>query len=58
MDPATAFKTISENWYWFVVILYVLEKIVKATPTKYDDIVFDMVITPAWSKIKELLGRK
>ncbi len=58
MDPTTAFKAIADNWYWFVVALYVLEKIVKATPTKYDDIVFDMIVTPAWSKIKELLGKK
>lgn len=58
MDAATAFKMISDNWYWCVVALFVAEKIVKVTPIKYDDIVFDMVITPAFSKIKELLGRK
>jgi hypothetical protein len=58
MDPATAFKAIADNWYWCLVGLYVAEKIVKATPTKYDDIVFDMIITPAFGKIKELLGRK
>lgn len=58
MDAATAFKAITDNWYWCVVGLWVLEKIVKATPTKYDDIVFDMVIAPGWAKIKELLGKK
>ena len=58
MDPAQAFKVITENWYWFLVGMYVAEKIVKLTPTKYDDIAFDMIITPAFGKIKELLGKK
>ena len=32
------------NWEYVLVVLYAVEKIVKLTPTKYDDIVFDMVL--------------
>jgi len=31
------------NWQWILLGLYVAEKIVKVTPTKYDDIVFDII---------------
>lgn len=32
-----------ENWQYVLVGFYVAEKIVKLTPTKYDDILFDVV---------------
>jgi hypothetical protein len=38
----------------FVIGFFILEKIVKLTPTKYDDIVFDMLLSP----IAERLGIK
>ena len=38
----------------FVIGFFVLEKVVKLTPTKYDDIVFDMLLSP----IAERLGVK
>ena len=38
------------NWEWFLLGFMVLEKIVKLTPTKKDDIVFDMIIKPLWKK--------
>ena len=38
----------------FVIGFFVLEKIVKLTPTRYDDIVFDMLLSP----IAERLGVK
>jgi len=31
------------NWKWVLLGLYVAEKVVKLTPTKYDDIVVDIV---------------
>jgi hypothetical protein len=31
-------------------LLYALEKIVKMTPTKYDDILFDMLLKPIKEK--------
>ena len=38
------------NWEYILVVIYALEKIVKMTPTKYDDIVFDMVLKPIKEK--------
>ena len=34
------------NWEYVLVVLYAVEKIVKLTPTKYDDIIFDMLLKP------------
>ena len=35
---------IAANWEYVLVVIYALEKIVKLTPTKYDDILFDMLL--------------
>ena len=43
----------SSNWYWFMLLFYVAEKIVKLTPTKYDDIIIDILI----GGIKEVTGK-
>ena len=37
---------IAANWEYVLVVIYALEKIVKMTPTKYDDILFDMLLNP------------
>jgi len=39
------------HWEYFLLGFYVLEKIIKATPTKKDDIVFDMVLKPIWGAV-------
>ena len=39
------------NWEYVLVVLYAVEKIVKLTPTKYDDIIFDMLLKPSKEKI-------
>ena len=41
---------IAANWEYVLVGIYALEKIVKMTPTKYDDIVFDMILKPIKEK--------
>jgi hypothetical protein len=41
---------IAANWEYILVVIYALEKIVKMTPTKYDDIVFDMILKPIKEK--------
>ncbi len=41
---------ITANWEYILVVIYALEKIVKMTPTKYDDIVFDMILKPIKEK--------
>lgn len=45
---------LSQNWISTVAALYVLDKIVKFTPTKYDDFVVDVVK----DVLKILTGRK
>jgi len=39
------------NWEWIMLGFYTLEKIVKLSPTKQDDIIFDAVIKPVWEKL-------
>jgi len=39
------------NWEYILVAVYALEKIVKITPTKYDDIIFDMILKPIKNKV-------
>jgi hypothetical protein len=41
---------IAANWEYCLVVIYALEKIVKMTPTKYDDILFDMLLKPIKEK--------
>ena len=40
-----------------MVGLYVVEKIVHVTPTKKDDIVWDMLIKPVFDKVKKVIGK-
>ena len=42
------------NWPTCLAVFYGLEKIVKMTPTKYDDILLDII----WGSIKKALGKK
>ncbi len=42
-----------ENWEYVLIFFYVAEKIVKLTPTKYDDIVVDVL----FSGLKQLFGK-
>ena len=44
---------LANNWDIALAIFVVLEKIVKLTPTKYDDILLDMV----WGGLKKLVGK-
>tara|TARA_R110000824_G_scaffold128335_1_gene289139 strand:+ start:27 stop:173 length:147 start_codon:yes stop_codon:yes gene_type:complete len=44
---------ISSNWEWFLLALYVLEKAIKLSPSKKDDLVWDMVLKPIVDKIKK-----
>ena len=39
------------NWEYILVGFYALEKIVKLSPSKKDDIIFDSVIKPIWDKL-------
>ena len=46
------FAFITSNWEWFLLGLYVLEKAIKLSPSKKDDLVWDMVVKPIVDKIK------
>ena len=46
------FSLISANWEWFLLALYVVEKVIKLSPSKKDDLVWDMVLKPMISKLK------
>ena len=43
---------LTANLEWVLLSMYVLEKIVKLSPTTKDDVVFDMVLKPIFEKIK------
>ena len=43
---------ITINWEWFLLALYVAEKAIKLSPSKKDDLIWDMVLKPIVDKIK------
>lgn len=40
------------NWEWCLLGFMVLEKIVKLSPSKKDDIIFDSIIKPMFNMFK------
>ena len=45
------------NWEWVLLAMYVIEKVVKLSPTKKDDVVFDMVLKPLFNAVKGKGGK-
>ena len=43
---------LTANWEYVLLAFYVLEKIVRLSPTKSDDVIFDMVLKPIFNTIK------
>ena len=43
---------ITSNWEWFLLALYVVEKVIMLSPSKKDDLIWDMVLKPIADKIK------
>ena len=43
---------LTDNWEWCLLALYVLEKGIMLSPSKKDDLVWDMVLKPIVEKIK------
>jgi hypothetical protein len=43
---------ITSNWEWILLAFYVIEKVVKLSPSKKDDVIFDMVLKPIFDKVK------
>jgi|TARA_Y100000401_G_C8239895_1_gene182497 hypothetical protein len=46
-------EMLMNNWDIALAIFFVLEKLVKLSPTKYDDILLDMV----WNGLKKMVGK-
>ena len=44
---------LTNNWEWILIAFMVAEKLVKMSPTKYDDIILDIV----WKNIKALVKK-
>ena len=43
---------IADNWEYVLLGFYVIEKVVRLSPTKADDVIFDMVLKPIFNTIK------
>ena len=43
---------LTTNWEWILLAFYTLEKVVKLSPSKKDDILFDSVIKPLFNTFK------
>jgi len=43
---------LTSNWEWILLSFYTLEKVVKLSPSKKDDILFDAVIKPLFNTFK------
>ena len=43
---------LTSNWEWFLLGLYMLEKAIKLSPSKKDDLGWDMGLKPIVDKIR------
>ena len=43
---------ITNNWEMVLLAFMILEKVIKMSPTKADDILLDMVLKPIFNRIK------
>ena len=43
---------IAGNWEWALLGFMVLEKVVRFSPTKADDVIFDMILKPIFKALK------
>ena len=43
---------IQSNWEIVVIVFFVIEKVIKLSPTKSDDILLDMILKPLFEKMK------
>ena len=44
---------ITTNWEYLLLALYVVEKVIKLSPSKKDDLIFDMILKPIVDKLKK-----
>ena len=43
---------LTSNWEWCLLALYIVEKVIKLSPSKKDDVIWDMIIKPIVDKVK------
>jgi len=43
---------ITSNWEYVLLAMYIIEKVVKLSPSKKDDVIFDMILKPIIDKVK------
>ena len=43
---------LTSNWEYVLLAVYVIGKVVKLSPSKKDDVIFDMIIKPIVEKMK------
>tara|TARA_R100000353_G_C6490562_1_gene191617 strand:- start:679 stop:825 length:147 start_codon:yes stop_codon:yes gene_type:complete len=43
---------LTSNWEYVLLAVYVIEKVIKLSPSKKDDVIFDMIIKPIVEKMK------
>ena len=48
---------LTTNWEYVLLALYILEKGIKLSPSKKDDLLWDMILKPIVGKIKEKIGK-
>jgi hypothetical protein len=46
------FQVLLSNWEYVLLAMYVVEKLIKLSPSKKDDLLFDMILSPIFSAIK------
>ena len=43
---------LTSNWERCLLALYIVEKVIKLSPSKKDDVIWDMIIKPIVDKVK------
>tara|TARA_Y100001973_G_C4968288_1_gene218293 strand:+ start:73 stop:225 length:153 start_codon:yes stop_codon:yes gene_type:complete len=46
------FDLLLNNWEYVLLTMYVVEKLIKLSPSKKDDMLFDMILSPIFNAIK------
>jgi|TARA_R110002020_G_scaffold472502_1_gene700694 hypothetical protein len=49
---------VAENWEYILIGFYSLEKVVKLSPSKKDDILFDIVFDGLKKLMQSMVGKK
>jgi|TARA_R110002074_G_scaffold41704_1_gene110168 hypothetical protein len=46
------FELLTSNWEWCLLSMYVIEKAILLSPSKKDDMLFNMILQPIFKAIK------